>query len=286
MIKLNISARYHIPARKLDFVNVNLTKDNKLFIDPVKMKWGTSEIDKICFSKIENFVNLMIKLARNKEYGKLLTFFENFAERNETRLGYSLESRYGKSFGEDGGTYLVQLLSRDNIFESGFVEDIFDFIMLIPNIGEDKVSDFITAIIFSDLLDYTQFQSEMWNIPTKNFTLNKLCWNSESEIWETRSANLPFYDDKPIVFVPKSFVGEKYIFSHIKLYRDVIIPYYKDMQAQDRSSRFVVKYKNGRKHVLGNELRKEYPCTKYVILDFIKKYDYIYREYKNNLLNT
>ncbi len=54
MIKLNISARYHIPARKLDFVNVNLTKDNKLFIDPVKMKWGTNEIDKICFSKIEN----------------------------------------------------------------------------------------------------------------------------------------------------------------------------------------------------------------------------------------
>lgn len=46
---------------------------------------GTSEIDKICFSKIENFVNLMIKLARNKEYGKLLTFLKTLPK--EMKLG-------------------------------------------------------------------------------------------------------------------------------------------------------------------------------------------------------
>ena len=28
---MNISLKYHIPAREIDFLNVNLTKDNKLF---------------------------------------------------------------------------------------------------------------------------------------------------------------------------------------------------------------------------------------------------------------
>lgn len=86
------------------------------------------------------------------------------------------------------------------------------------------------------------------------------------------------------MFVPKSFVGQKYIFSYEKLYRDVIIPLYKEREKGIRGSRFVVQYKNGRKHVLGNALRKEYPCTKYVILDFVRKYDEVYRIYKKEML--
>ena len=56
------------------------------------------------------------------------------------------------------------------------------------------------------------------------------------------------------------------------------------MELQNKGSRFVVKYKNGRVHVLGNKLREEYPCTKYVILDFVKKYDLVYRQYKSKII--
>ena len=37
---MNISIKYHIPARKLSFANINLTKDNKLFIDPLRIRNG------------------------------------------------------------------------------------------------------------------------------------------------------------------------------------------------------------------------------------------------------
>ena len=281
---MNISIKFGIPARKMDFVNINLSKDNKLFIDPLLIKRGTTELHKICYRKIENFVNKLLVLAQNKEYKKLIEFIENLYERNETKLGYSIDTTYGKSFGENGGTDLVKLLSRNEILESGFVEDIFDCLIMIPNIGEDKVSDLITTIIFLDLVEYTQKQCSLWGIHTENIKLEKLCWNSKKEIWEERIEKLPIYNDKPIVFVPKSFVGKNYLFSYEKLYRDIIIPLYKELELQNRNSSFVVEYKNGRKHVLGNALRKKYPCTKYVILDFIKKYDLVYRQYKNKII--
>ena len=66
----------------------------------------------------------------------------------------------------------------------------------------------------------------------------------------------------------------------------MIIPLYKERELETKGSKYVVQYKNGRKHVFGNALRKEYPCTKYVVMDFIKKYDGVYREYKNKILGN
>lgn len=277
---MNISTKYHIPARQIDFVNINLTKDNKLFIDPYRIKAGKDKFSKRCYTRIEDFLNLLVELVKKKKYQTVLEIIDHFYERNETRLGYSLDTVYGKSFGGNSGTELIRLLSKDNLLESGFIEDIFDFLMLIPNIGEDKVSDFITTIIFLDLVEYTSEQCELWKIPTAEIVLKKFCWNADLNMWIKQEAELPVYNGKPIVFVPKSFVGKDYIFSYDKLYRDVIIPLYKQLEDVNIESKFVVTYKNGRKHVLGNELRKEYPCTKYVILDFIRKYDALYREYK------
>lgn len=281
---MNISTKFHIPARKLDFVNINLTNDNKLFIDPLLIKRGNTEFHKNCYKTIENFVSKLLLLAHQKQYTVLSEFINNMYERNETKLGYSQDTTYGKSFGENGGTDLIKLLSKNGILESGFVEDIFDCLIMIPNIGKDKVSDLITTIIFLNLVKYTQEQCAKWNIPTKLVKLSKLCWNSRIEKWEEREEVLPLYNEKPIVFVPKSFTDKNYIFSYEKLYRKIIIPLYKELELKNDESKFVIKYKNGRIHVLGNKLRETYPCTKYVVLDFVKKYDLVYREYKARII--
>ena len=153
---MNISIKYHIPARKLDFVNVNLSKDNKLFLDPVRIKKATSEFHKTCYKKIELFIQELLTFARNKEYQKLLVMIDNLYERNETKLGYSIRTKHGKSFGENGGKILFHTLAKSEMILTGLVEDIFDCIIMLPNIGEDKVSDLITTIIFLDLVEYTK----------------------------------------------------------------------------------------------------------------------------------
>lgn len=193
---MKISRKYQLPAQKLDFVNINLAKDNKIFIDPVKIKNGTSEIHKTCYKKIDSFIQILLELSRKREYKKLLEIIDNFHERNETRLGYSLESTYGKSFGENGGRDLVKLLAKNEMVSNGEVEDIFDCLIMVPNIGEDKVSDLITTIIFLDLIKYTQEQCNLWKIEMKNVSISKLCWNADNETWIKVKKQLPIDERK------------------------------------------------------------------------------------------
>ena len=40
---MKISTKYKLPGREINFVNINLDKDNKLFIDPMKLKRGKTE---------------------------------------------------------------------------------------------------------------------------------------------------------------------------------------------------------------------------------------------------
>ena len=193
---MKTSRKYQLPAQKLDFVNINLAKDNKIFIDPVKIKNGTSEIHKTCYKKIDSFIQILLELSRKREYKKLLEIIDNFHERNETRLGYSLESTYGKSFGENGGRDLVKLLAKNEMVSNGEVEDIFDCLIMVPNIGEDKVSDLITTIIFLDLIKYTQEQCNLWKIEMKNVSISKLCWNADNETWIKVKKQLPIDERK------------------------------------------------------------------------------------------
>ena len=193
---MKISRKYQLPAQKLDFVNINLAKDNKIFIDPVKIKNGTSEIHKTYYKKIDSFIQILLELSRKREYKKLLEIIDNFHERNETRLGYSLESTYGKSFGENGGRDLVKLLAKNEMVSNGEVENIFDCLIIVPNIGEDKVSDLITTIIFLDLIKYTQEQCNLWKIEMKNVSISKLCWNADNETWIKVKKQLPIDERK------------------------------------------------------------------------------------------
>ncbi len=41
---MRLSYKYKVPYNKLDFVNIDLKGDNKLFIDPYKLKKGETRI--------------------------------------------------------------------------------------------------------------------------------------------------------------------------------------------------------------------------------------------------
>ena len=96
-------------------------------------------------------------------------------------------------------------------------EIIFDILIVTPNIGEDKISDIITTILFMDLVEYTQKQCELWKIPTKIMKIEKLCWNHYSKTWDKIEANCQHITERQFYLFRRVLWGRN-IFSHMKNY--------------------------------------------------------------------
>ena len=106
---MNISNKYHIPAKELDFVNINLSKDNRLFIDPLRIKNGNTEIHKKCYCQIKRFIDIIIKLSKERKYQELLVYIQNLHERNETSCSETLRRNHRqKSSGQKDLRYRRQ----------------------------------------------------------------------------------------------------------------------------------------------------------------------------------
>ena len=69
---MKISRLYNIPYQALDFVNISIVKDNLLFIDPLKIKRSGTEMGRICYKKIEEFIDNLLQLAKERKYTELL----------------------------------------------------------------------------------------------------------------------------------------------------------------------------------------------------------------------
>lgn len=281
---MRINNKYHLPREEISFVNIELSKDNLYFLDPYRIYQGEDELSKECKKIIEEYMKQLLEVTKARCKKKADELTKYLIERNETRLGYSHHHIKGKSMGKGGGKDFVQLLVENKQTMDGLIEDIFDCAIMIDNVGEDKVSDLLTSLLSIPLIRYTQEECNMWKIPMKNVILKKKNWDAEKKIWVTLETSLPIYNKMPIILVPKKFVSRNYVFSYKTFYRDVIIPEYKKRELSNPNSDILIHYKNGRIQVNTKILKKRYPCTKYVALDFVKRNDILYREYKKERL--
>lgn len=279
--------RYLKLEQETEFVNIKLEKDNKLFIDPFLLKTGESNFCRECYQKVENFFQKLVKYAKEGKDKEAYKLVRNLYEREETRLGYSLKSYSGKGFSKTGGMALYRNIKESQAFSLGILEDIFDCAIMLDKIGEDKISDFITSLIFLDLITFTQEKCKEYHIPIEEIEIVKKCWNSKEEKWEKIHTKLPLDKKKnPIVFTPKEIVDFHMMFSYQKIYQDFYIPFYEQQELQNGNEKLIIRYKNGRVQVNRKELKKKYPCNKKKILELIHSRKEEYRNYKKKLLET
>lgn len=277
--------RYFGIKEETDFVNVRLEKDNRLFIDPFLIYKSKNQFDKQCYKNIEEFFTILIEYAKKKDDKNAIKLVKNLYEREETRLGYSLKSYSGKGFSKSGGIKLYNALKENHALQEGLVKDIFDCNIMLTNLGEDKISDLVTSIIFLKLVEFTEEQCSKYQIPTYEVKINKKCWNADKLIWENISCKLPIdKKENPIVFVPKNITSYKQTFTYENVYQEIYIPYYEQIELNSGNKELLIEYKNGKKRINRKELKKKNPCNKIQILEFITQNKELYIEYKKNKL--
>ena len=183
--------------------NAFLDQDSLLHIDPLLLKGSEIPEFKNAYTEFLNYFRLFIPLVKASKTDNLQDrFFKQmvkrftFKEIPNTGLGFSKGNTRGRGI---SGTISIQLAhSAYTIINAGLEDpEIFGLMQLIEdNMAADRISDMAIAILQRHFLEYTQRIALEMGLTTQSYTF-------EYGVM----FKIPFYKDKPIHFIPESFLA-------------------------------------------------------------------------------
>ena len=281
---MKFKEKYNIKG-EVEFVDIELDTDSKLFVDPYLIYISNDEFSNNCSNKIVNYFEQLLKLAILNDKGNGYKIVKYLQENNEVRFGYSLGNPLGKGFGKNKGKELFDILCKSKAVRTGMISDIFDASIMLNKVGYDKISDLTINIILEDLIQFTQKQCKMYSVPLERVRLRRPVWNSEKNNWiNIEAIDLPVHNGKPIILVPNNFVRPYMVYTYARFYNNQMMPYYEIESLKNPSCGLVKILKRGIVPAK-SKIRKEYPCLKDNVINFIIEHPDKYSMYKYKQLN-
>ena len=115
----------------------------------------------------------------------------NFPEVAEIGFGYTQKSRRGSGVGNYlSGLIIETLKGSSGLLESG-VGHVEEMQLMSVGIGPDRVSDISANILKRFLIDYTQRQCAIWNIPIKSGVPVSHIYDHSSQTWRDSHEDCP-----------------------------------------------------------------------------------------------
>lgn len=269
------------PQSQLDFVDIPLETDIKLYVDPYALHISPVDWLRTCGDLVVNYFHLLLKALRSGDKDKAMMLLSNLHEPNETRLGLSKGRPKGRGWGDKQARQLYRTLSNSKAISSGVLKDLSDFEMLMPGIASDKISDLAINVIRGELVSYTQEQCELHNVPTENVPAG-VFWNPDDERWEAQFADLPTYEGAGLILVPKVAVRRRLAPDYQEYYSHHVLPFLEAEHISARSS-LVYLLKNGEPRVKKSDLRARYKLTKHFLFTFSEKNPQVLKKYVKSL---
>ncbi|TKW61399.1 MAG: hypothetical protein DI628_01875 [Blastochloris viridis] len=269
-----------LTQHSVDFVNVNLDSDIPLFIDPVALAEREDEWAQVCTGMVAGFFQRIVDLIRSGDEATALKLLDGLSEPNDTRLGLSKGAPKGRGVSGRQARYVYGALVRSNAVRSGLVSDISDCDLFIEGIGRDKISDMTTNIIRGQLIEYTQQQCVLHDIPMTDDVVSGRIWLPDKGKWQTNKyVNLPTYNGERIILVPKHIVKWSPSFDSQKFYDGFAIQFLKEEELANNGP-LVHTFKNGRVDVFKTTLKEKHPFDKDWLAGFSEKHPQVLNEYR------
>ncbi|PHR26739.1 MAG: hypothetical protein COA36_11385 [Desulfotalea sp.] len=192
---------------ELDFVDIDLTKDTPLFIDPYFLAQRNDQWSIDANRSIRSFFQHIINLIRANSIDQGRELFVHLGEPNETCLGLSKGAPQGRGVGSGDASKIFNSLLQSTAVRTGIVEDIEDCRVLVAGVDKDKISDMATNVIRKHLMEYTQKQCELWEIPLQNNVPSGFFWDRHEREWKNNYSKMLIVDEKKILLTPKGIVS-------------------------------------------------------------------------------
>ena len=265
---------------ELDFVDVDVTGDVKVFLDPRALRLLESDWGAECRSLIQNCFRTIISALRTGDEAKARSVLSAFREPNETHLGLSKGRAQGRALGDDSAIEVADSLSESEAVRTGLLEDLEDTILMVEGIGPDIISDITTNIIRLPLIRYTQSVCGIYGITLQQVGSGRL-WDPNINEWYTIMVEQPVANGRRLLLVPKSIVRFHMDYDPDEYYKLYLLEHLRGVELS-ANTELVKILKNGEKRVTKKDLVKKYGAGKDNTVKITRNYPEVLDHYRSD----
>ena len=217
----------------MDFVDVDTSKDVKLFLDPLLLSDGFRNI-------VNDFVNTVYKMYTLGNKAGAFQLFSHSKECNAIHFGYSESNSKGTG---------VSMKMLDQFF--GYVyksvgrikEKLLTPIAMpifVKSFSEDRLSDLLVSLLKKELILYSLEQARLHGLKISNEVQRFDYWDSESHEWATFESQYVLAPNENgveelLILVPKSVVSKRFLVNPSR-YISVIFQHLQLMEKYQRTN--------------------------------------------------
>lgn len=198
--------------KELDFADVNLNRDNRLFIAPGLINKSTDiKLAKIGSTKVIDYFNTIFGLMMANDLFNVRKLCSYSNECNATKLGYSVSKSMGRGASEQNlnklfnGICKLSILLKENSDNAIHLLQPDALKVFINNFGPDRLSDLVTSIIKKELVEYSLKQAEKHGLSISHNKKNLgFYWDMTVHDWKKIEEHVIIGPDgEYLILVPK-----------------------------------------------------------------------------------
>ena len=216
-----------VKHQNIDFVNIDIEKDTRLFLDPVLIDVGQTDFCLRAKKVAQDFFDCLGSAYIADDNQKKHFLLSQAREINDTHLGYGI--KFGRGNTEAGLYEIFQGI--ENFVSHISLSKAFDFVLLTPGFAEDGMSDLLTNVLYKELSDFTVAQCKKHGIEVQPCNKARFYWDLDSHQWKSYQGNSFILNGSPVVLVPKEIVQYRYRFSTDNYLRSVIVEHICEQKA-------------------------------------------------------
>ena len=199
----------HLKQLEVDFVIPRQVGDLPLCIDPFLLyKSRDPELRKLHDLVVRHFGAGVeaLKAGNIEEAQRVL----DFPEVPEVGFGYGLTNKRGSGLGSILQKLLIESLTMSPAILARGVRHVEEMQLISPGIGPDRIGDIASNILKGYLIEYTQRQCAIHDIPIDRNVPLEHVFDAEDGIWRDGYFDLPTdpKDGRAVVLVPRRIVRQ------------------------------------------------------------------------------
>ena len=274
--------------KNLEFVDIYINADKKFFLDPAKLLNYDDVMSIQMSNSIVKYFAKLLQFIRKEDKLNSLRMLSGLKEPKEIHLGYATKWYIGNAVGGVKGEKIYKKLSESNAVKTGLLKDLEESALLVEGINRDIISDMTVMITKKYLIEFTQKQCRKYQVPLERVKAGKI-WDEKQDLWIEIEAELPVYNNKPMILVPKKIVTDKLMLDSQDFYRNELLSFVQDeLMRADRS--LIIVLKNGRRRcaVTKKQLKgdKRYRYSKDLLYRVIQTHPELLQKYRLRKKNT